>query len=80
MNTITVEDEWKSAISMRRNRDLAHYGRSWKGSAPEDVCPCPQEPCGLVAVPNKDCEQHGMMAAKTIRQNHRGIDCPGRPT
>jgi hypothetical protein len=45
----------------------------------EDVCPCPKAPCGLIddATNVTDCPQHGMWAAKTIRQHHWADECPG---
>lgn len=57
-----------------------HVGRSWTGHELEDACPCPQESCGLVALPgqNNDCPQHGFTAGKTMRQAHRAEDCPGK--
>lgn len=56
-----------------------HMGRSWKGHALEDECPCPQEPCGLVSLDNvnNDCPQHGWGAFKTMRQGHNPANCPG---
>lgn len=56
-----------------------HIGRSWNGHRLEDACPCPQEPCGLVARANvvPDCPQHGLRACKTIRQSHTPANCPG---
>lgn len=60
-----------------------HVGRSWSGHPLEDECPCPQEPCGLVAFSKVDpeCVQHGgsPLMAKTIRQSHSPEDCPGKP-
>lgn len=53
-----------------------HKGRSWTGHTLEDACPCPQEPCGLVADPDPKCGQHWWEHAKTIRQAHRPEDCP----
>lgn len=59
-----------------------HIGRSWRGMENhlEKECPCPKEPCGLVAASKIDpeCPQHSMAAAKTIRQNHYADDCPGK--
>lgn len=43
----------------------------------EDACPCPQEPCGLVATPDPECVQHGPRFSKTIRQAHHSDECPG---
>lgn len=63
-----------------------HIGRHWPPSyrvggpeTIEDECPCPVEPCGLVAHHkiDPDCPQHAMSAAKTIRSNHLAKDCPG---
>ncbi|MGI5222199.1 hypothetical protein [Nocardia sp. CA-290969] len=57
----------------------AHVGRSWSGTAIEDSCPCPQEPCGLVDQKraHPDCEHHPMVRTKTIRQSHTADRCPG---
>lgn len=58
-----------------------HIGRSWPGMQPdlEDECPCPQEPCGLIAVEKIDpnCPQHGR-GEKTIRASHLPEHCPGK--
>lgn len=55
-----------------------HIGRSWpdSGTPIEGACPCPQEPCGLIAQENIDpaCEQH--RPTKTIRSGHAAEDCP----
>jgi len=44
-----------------------------------DDCPCPQEPCGLVAGDRVDpaCTEHPPGAVKTMRQSHSAADCPG---
>ena len=54
-----------------------HIGRSFTGHHIEDQCPCPQEKCGLVDSEkvHKDCDQHKMWAAKTIRQGHPAAEC-----
>ncbi|MDE8648138.1 hypothetical protein PXH69_24530 [Rhodococcus qingshengii] len=56
-----------------------HYGRSFSDNRLELTCPCPLEPCGLVAWGKevKDCPQHGWGAAKTMRQGHHESQCPG---
>jgi hypothetical protein len=53
-----------------------HFGRAWAGSAIEDVCPCPQEPCGLVSTSVPECEQH--TRNRTVRQGHPASRCPGQ--
>ncbi len=60
---------------------VLHVGRSWTGHDLEDSCPCPQEPCGLVAqnraVP--DCVQHGHLhPPRSMRQGHPAGRCPAR--
>lgn len=52
-----------------------HVGRSWTGTAIEDVCPCPKTPCGLVVDLNPDCDQH--RGNRTTRQGHPADRCPG---
>lgn len=61
-----------------RGAEIWHIGRSWNGHPLEDECPCPQEPCGLVAQDKVDpsCEQHKLN--QTIRQSHSVSACPGR--
>jgi len=55
-----------------------HVGRSWSGHQIEDLCPCPQEPCGLVDLQKADpqCVQHNL--TRTIRQGHAEEDCPAK--
>lgn len=55
-----------------------HIGRSWSGHSLEDVCPCVQEPCGLVRVSdiNPACPEHSPGRSKTIRQRHYAGQCP----
>lgn len=55
-----------------------HMGRSWIGHPIEDDCPCGKAPCGLVdgRLVSKDCPQHTLDAAKTMRQIHFAHDCP----
>jgi len=55
-----------------------HVGRSWAGHSIEDACICDQEPCGLVSHENPECDQHGMKAARTLRQHHSAEKCPAR--
>lgn len=67
-----------------------HIGRHWpnayepgpgKEQTFEEMCPCPTEPCGLVALDkaDPDCPHHAFSAAKTMRTSHRAVDCPGAP-
>lgn len=55
-----------------------HFGRSFVGSKLEEICPCPQEACGLIdeekVVP--ECPEHPWGRIKTIRQMHKAEDCP----
>lgn len=55
-----------------------HVGRSWRGTAIEDACPCPQEPCGLVDIGRADpgCGHHPPKLAKSMRQGHSADRCP----
>ncbi len=53
-----------------------HIGRSFDGRRHfEGDCPCPQEPCGLIAMNRIDptCEQHRF--PKTFRQSHTPDQC-----
>lgn len=54
-----------------------HVGRSWHGHVIEDMCPCPQVPCGLVRLDEVSpyCDQHTL--EKTLRQGHSPERCPG---
>lgn len=68
-----------------------HVGRHWPNTyrAEQDghsdhptieaECPCPREPCGLIAESkiSPDCTQHTMEAAKTFRSSHTEEECPG---
>ncbi|QIG58767.1 hypothetical protein SEA_DATBOI_103 [Gordonia phage DatBoi] len=56
-----------------------HVGRSFTGHLLEDLCPCPQQPCGLVATNmiHPDCDQHTFESAKTLRQAHNEELCHG---
>lgn len=58
-----------------------HIGRGFTGTRVEDNCPCPKEPCGLVAQPRAvpHCDQHRPGSCKTIRQSHPADRCPGDP-
>lgn len=59
-----------------------HIGRSFGDDHHlEDECPCPQEPCGLIAVAKIEpgCPQHDFTMAMTIRQSHSAADCPVKP-
>ena len=55
-----------------------HVGRSWTDNRLEQFCPCPLEPCGLVArdKAHPDCEEH-TTRARTMRQIHETENCPG---
>ena len=53
-----------------------HMGRSFHDTRLEDECPCPKEACGLVSTPVESCEQHNVLAGKTMRQLHSAGDCP----
>lgn len=70
---------WR-AMTADPTRDM-HIGRSWPncGHRLEDECPCPQEPCGLVALSRVDpeCPQHALTAFQTMRQSHFADECPG---
>lgn len=58
-----------------------HIGRSFADTHLEDACPCPQEPCGLIARDQvrPDCPEHAVWAGKSIRQGHRPDACVGPP-
>lgn len=63
-----------------------HVGRHWpseygKRGTLEEECPCPTEPCGMIAESKIDpeCPQHSMKAGRTIRASHYAVDCPGEP-
>lgn len=57
-----------------------HVGRGWEGHVMEDECPCPQEPCGLVATNRADpkCLHHPIARSKTMRQGHQEGNCPAQ--
>lgn len=61
--------------------DDLHFGRHFVGNFIERMCPCELAPCGLAtsASFNTQCDQHGWAAAKTMRQMHKSVDCPGKP-
>lgn len=59
--------------------DSTHIGRSFSGTRLEDDCPCLKAPCGLVSDPSDECDQHALLAGKTLRQIHSSENCPGRP-
>lgn len=65
------EDNKESILSGR------HIGRSFAGTALEDLCPCPKEKCGLVNADNvsEDCDQHPIIRSKTLRQIHTSENC-----
>lgn len=54
-----------------------HIGSSGEGHEVEDACPCPQSPCGLVAVSTIDpsCAEHGAGSARVILQIHGAMAC-----
>lgn len=55
-----------------------HVGRSWTGNRLERDCPCPKQPCGLVAMDeaDPDCPQHAFWAAKTDSPVPLGRELP----
>lgn len=55
----------------------SHVGRTWSDNRLEQLCPCPLEPCGLVALDktHPECEEH-TTRARTMRQIHEAADCP----
>lgn len=68
-----MSDNWWQDAEM-------HIGRSFTDTRLEDVCPCPKEPCGLVAFSKalESCEYgHHWASARTIRQGHSAAKCPG---
>lgn len=77
---IAVEDSDDEGRRIAHGGD-AHISRSWRGGGTplEDECPCPQEPCGYVALSKivEGCPQHDLAAAKTIRDSHLPDTCPG---
>jgi hypothetical protein len=56
----------------------SHVGRTWSDNRLEQLCPCPLERCGLVALDktHPECEEH-TTRARTMRQIHEAADCPG---
>lgn len=62
-----------------RKANDRHIGRAWAGHTRDDDCPCPQEPCGLVALSRvaPDCPEHRTELARTMRQIHKADRCPG---
>ena len=57
----------------------SHISRGWPGQTHiEDACPCPQEPCGMVAYSriSPECDQHPPSRSKTIRDSHPAAICP----
>lgn len=59
-----------------------HWSRHFDGPGElEYRCPCPKEPCGMVARNRTapECSQHPFERAKTTRSGHRPEDCPGPP-
>lgn len=66
-----------------------HIGRHWPNTYRAEAagnsehppieaeCPCPREPCGLIAMSkvHPDCKQHTI--DQTIRSSHKAEDCPG---
>lgn len=58
-----------------------HFGRNW--SAPDPFAPgcgCAVAACGLVSVKGVlvGCDQHGVMAERTIRTSHTESQCKGK--
>jgi hypothetical protein len=68
----------RHTVSVSRRRDW-HISRHWAGSALEDACPCPKEPCGMVPLDrtSPDCTQHPPELGKSIRRSHLPEECPG---
>lgn len=58
--------------------DDMHIGRSFSGTRLEDDCPCPKASCGLVRSPSDECDQHALLAGKTLRRMHAAENCPGK--
>lgn len=56
-----------------------HCARAWTGTAIEQSCPCPKEPCGLVdpGRAHPDCLHHPLKRGKSFRQIHSEDHCPG---
>lgn len=79
MTTETDDPLTGRALDVSADATGWHVGRSWTGHPLEDICPCPQEPCGLIdsAKASPDCDQHPWRRAKSMRQGHRAEDCPG---
>lgn len=74
---MSITNESENMIS-----STSHIGRSFGDDHHlEDDCPCPQEPCGLIAVNRIDpeCPEHDFRWAKTIRQGHSPANCPPKP-
>jgi hypothetical protein len=64
---------------MSAHFDSWHMSRGWPGHTHvEDACPCPQEPCGMVAYGRIDphCQEHPPERGKTIRDSHPASLCP----
>jgi hypothetical protein len=78
----TVEEIPRSSVvqpDRARRSDWAgdHVGRAFVGHEPEDVCPCPKAPCGLVVSDEirTDCPAHH--DARSMRQSHSVKNCSG---
>lgn len=52
-----------------------HYGWRWTG--PEVCNTCVIAPCGLVVVPQNDCEVHRHKKMASAKQLHHEKDCAG---
>lgn len=55
-----------------------HIGRNWVAPDPfAPGCGCAVLACGLVSArATGECDQHSVMAERTIRTMHRAEDCP----
>ncbi|MEU0656087.1 hypothetical protein ABZ485_28115 [Streptomyces albogriseolus] len=53
-----------------------HLGRDFTGTTPENTCPCPKAPCGIIwrDTIRDDCPAHAH--ARSMRQSHPARHCP----
>lgn len=77
-----AQDELAVTVSNPYIDEMDHIGRSFDGPGLlEEACPCPKQPCGLVAkgdAERVDCPEHALRAAKTIRSWHAAENCPAK--
>lgn len=52
-----------------------HVRRGWAGDPFAPACGCRVLECGYVE-PRNECDQHGLMAGRTIRGAHAASECP----